>query len=343
MPRPYYKIRTTKGNNEDTNLPSLSVKKESLVSKSIPFPSLSVKKESLVSKSIPFPSLSVKKESLVSKSIPFPPLSAKRESFPKSPPKAPLKQTPIVRSKTRLLNRRETMPATNRLPTYLGSTQTKLGGVNHNQLAPQSANSDVKPGLRTDSFSKPSAEHKNKWKEVMLQMEHIGPYIRYRQDGQQRIGVLKGEDVSYLDMDGDSEYYDKWTTTMSHGNNFFSEAFAPDRWIMINNFRNDRSVPYYMSDVVTEEYLRISKKHDFFGKLPSKIIRHNICNSVTTDFLENNQGMNKVDFLKAFLKETPNGKSTNQICKAFGLIPYDITVDNNSVTIYVSPSNNIGD
>jgi insecticidal toxin complex protein TccC len=100
----------------------------------------------------------------------------------------------------------------------------------------------------------------------------------------------------------------------------FNNKFEPHHWQFRYNFRDPKEPNYYASDVARYQYSRIAQDEGFFGQLPSKITRYNVVNMETlkkTKYLKN--GTERM--LYTFMRETPNGKSTQKILDDFGLKP----------------------
>jgi len=99
----------------------------------------------------------------------------------------------------------------------------------------------------------------------------------------------------------------------------FKNSYEPHHWQLYANFRDEHEKRYYASDVVKYQYKRISNDQGFFGHLPSLITRKYVTNKTTLEWAEkltNTRG----ELPLSFLKETPNGKSTQRILDEFGLI-----------------------
>jgi insecticidal toxin complex protein TccC len=98
----------------------------------------------------------------------------------------------------------------------------------------------------------------------------------------------------------------------------FNNKFEPHHWQFRYNFRNPEVSDYFANDVARYQYSKISRDEGFFGQLPSKITRYNVINKETlkqTKYLKN--GTERM--LYTFMRDTPNGKSTQRILEDFGL------------------------
>jgi RHS repeat-associated protein len=95
----------------------------------------------------------------------------------------------------------------------------------------------------------------------------------------------------------------------------FRNQYLPDTWTMKINIR-DPEEPFYMSDVVQYQYDAVSTMNRFQGQLPGSIIRQNVVNPTT---LFKTEGKTGEALYEVFLKETPNGRSTQRILDLFHL------------------------
>ena len=99
----------------------------------------------------------------------------------------------------------------------------------------------------------------------------------------------------------------------------FDNIFQPHHWQFIQNFRNPNASDYFASDVARYQYTRVAQAHGFFGRLPSMITRSGIINKQTIKKTKNLKSGTD-EMLRTFMKETPNGKSTQRILNDFGLM-----------------------
>ncbi|MNK91010.1 putative deoxyribonuclease RhsC [compost metagenome] len=112
----------------------------------------------------------------------------------------------------------------------------------------------------------------------------------------------------------------QYTINSTSATGGFNNKFEPHHWQFIYNFRNPEESDYYASDVARYQYSKIARDEGFFGQLPSKITRYKVVNMETlkkTKYLKN--GTERM--LYTFMRETPNGKSTQRILDDFGLKP----------------------
>ncbi|WP_053225274.1 RHS repeat-associated core domain-containing protein [Pseudomonas helleri] len=121
----------------------------------------------------------------------------------------------------------------------------------------------------------------------------------------------------------------------------FKNEYLPGRWKMIENFRAPGDGPY-ATDVTWHQYELVSKQNNFYGVLPKVIVRWEVINKEALSATDKNEGM-----LVNFLNSAGNGRSTQRIMDAFGLLPTAIDrqvvrdafkgVDIDVIAIHVKP------
>jgi hypothetical protein len=97
---------------------------------------------------------------------------------------------------------------------------------------------------------------------------------------------------------------------------YFEIYYRPDNWIISEAFR-DPLVPFYMTDVVRYQYEKAAELGGFQGSLPKKIVREQIINPATKDIIR--EYRDTPDFMRKFMEETVNGKSSKRIMDELGL------------------------
>ncbi|WP_435249139.1 C80 family cysteine peptidase [Vibrio sp. nBUS_14] len=167
--------------------------------------------------------------------------------------------------------------------------------------------------------------HKKKWEQVMVQVENMGPYVEYRRENKLRMDSVKNMVIL---KDGLEKHFGKGAVEINDNNNFFVNSYSPEKWTMLSNYKDDKNVGYFMSDVVLEQYRVIATRDKFFGNLPSSIISSSIANTQSQNFLKKSQYFPSKERLKGFLGETPNGKYTQRILDAFGMKAMRMKVEN---------------
>ena len=122
--------------------------------------------------------------------------------------------------------------------------------------------------------------------------------------------------------------------------NSFENEYKPDEWKFMANFRNSSGKKYFSSDVAVEQYKQVSKKMDFYGQMPKRIIRYNVSNEKTIAAMK---GLTEpAKMFKAFMT-TPNGKATQRIMSMFDLQPKSVErtrypeTKNDSFIVHVEP------
>ncbi|MEX3776947.1 RHS repeat-associated core domain-containing protein [Pseudomonas sp. MYb118] len=96
----------------------------------------------------------------------------------------------------------------------------------------------------------------------------------------------------------------------------FINYFRPNIWIFTENFKYQPD--YFASDVAEHQYTLQAKAKGFYGELPSRIARTKMRNQSTLDKTKDLPSGSDA-LLAVFMKETSNGKSTQQILNVFGL------------------------
>ncbi|WP_191627996.1 RHS repeat domain-containing protein [Pseudomonas fluorescens] len=127
----------------------------------------------------------------------------------------------------------------------------------------------------------------------------------------------------------------------SYGKDRFNNDYQPHHWQFYINFRDPLETSYFASDVAKYQYVAISKSQGFFGSLPSLITRKKVNNNTTLEWAEKFTHM-PGELPLSFMKETPNGKSTQRILDIFGLIATrverDIHPHEDDFLIHVRPA-----
>jgi insecticidal toxin complex protein TccC len=108
------------------------------------------------------------------------------------------------------------------------------------------------------------------------------------------------------------------------GNNHFFNEFQRDFWVFKENFREPQVTKYFASDVLTYQYITVSKENSFFGYLPSGIKLDTVINEKTLRETKNLKNNSK-ELLEKFTNNTPIGKSTTRSLKELGLNILSIT------------------
>ena len=99
---------------------------------------------------------------------------------------------------------------------------------------------------------------------------------------------------------------------------YFRNEFHKTYWIIKDNFRESKTDKYYASDVITIQYIKISKMHDFFGHTPSLIVLKKVINKTTLNKTEGLQNDSR-KFLDIFTADTPIGKSAQRMLTNLGM------------------------
>jgi len=111
----------------------------------------------------------------------------------------------------------------------------------------------------------------------------------------------------------------------------YINSFEPDVWTFKNNNRRTHSSPpIYANEVASFQYYRVATANKFMGKLPSRIVRSNISNLGVKEVVRKHSS-NTPEFMKAFLTETQNGKSTQRILDDFNLRATRIEYEYNEI------------
>ncbi|MEX3776948.1 RHS repeat domain-containing protein [Pseudomonas sp. MYb118] len=104
----------------------------------------------------------------------------------------------------------------------------------------------------------------------------------------------------------------------AYKNDEFGNTFRKGFWLLEHNFRPSKTTRYYASDVLTYQYLEISKSNGFFGHLPSMIGFSHVINEATlrkTKHLENKSEA----LFDYFMDKTPIGKSLKRSLDFLGM------------------------
>ena len=108
------------------------------------------------------------------------------------------------------------------------------------------------------------------------------------------------------------------------GDSRFLNEFQRNFWVFKENFREPQVTEYFASDVLTYQYITISKENGFFGYLPSEIKLDKVINETTLRETKNLESNSK-ELLEKFTSNTPIGKSTARSLKVLGLNILSIT------------------
>ncbi|WP_200995703.1 RHS repeat domain-containing protein, partial [Pseudomonas cichorii] len=113
------------------------------------------------------------------------------------------------------------------------------------------------------------------------------------------------------------------SSKLSHKNykfeDYFENKFLPHKWTFKQNFKHIRAEPVVHADqIAVEQFIRVSHAEGFPNTLPSVIKRSVIINAAVTE-IANQYDSGSPEFLKKFLNDTQNGKSTKRLLDTFKL------------------------
>jgi len=149
----------------------------------------------------------------------------------------------------------------------------------------------------------------------------------FRSDLNEKLNIDKyaNSRAAYFLKNAKHEYHDDNTIESTLNNDLFINAFYPNTWVFSMNSRSKHH-NYYANEVARVQYELVSSKNNFYGQLPSHIIRSSVVNSdtikVITEFDREN-----LPLRQPFLWLTPNGSSTRRIADTFGLEVTRVIVD----------------